>query len=140
MGAAAQLGRLVRIQDIKRAFGPVDTDSASQTTLFAFDFAIDVPFPIDNVGIYTEAVLIGLDADRNSAALKVCRAFKIVGGQLSALGVQASIVTPAVGDASMATISGSLDASGSAIHVGARGMAATNIRWTGFLWLCASEF
>jgi hypothetical protein len=130
----------VRIQDIKRAFGPVDTEDASQSTVFAFDFAVDVPFPIDNVGVYAESVLIGLDEAGNSAALKFVRAFKIIGSQLSALGVQASIVTPAVGDASLATISGSLDAVGSAIHVGARGVADTRVRWTGFLWLCASEF
>ncbi len=130
----------MRIQDARKAFGPIATADGNVATVFTYDPATELPVVVNNAGLHLEAVLIARDSSNNVASLRMARAFKTLGGTLTALGTQASVIAVGIGDVALATIAGTLDANANIIRVRATGIAATNITWTGFMWLCASEF
>jgi len=122
----------------------VATADATPTTVASIDVsALGVGVPVANATIWVEGRLYAVSGS-NFGFCKIGQTFKVSGGALSAIGALQVFTSGAagalIGDAGLATASGTFDASGSSVRLRAVGIAATNIVWDGYLDLSTGGF
>lgn len=134
------------------AAGTVNTTGATAPVVASFDLSA-LPGWAANVPVRVQAELHGRitsggNVDKMGSA-QGTRLFSVISSTVAAVtglvglglgGVIVANAMPLSGDAAIIAALMSIDFSGSSVRVNATGIAATNITFTGFLWVSTGEF
>lgn len=93
-----------------------------------------------NVGFHVEAVVSVKDGVTSYASMRAARAFRLIGGSLTALGTQAAAIGVGIGDAALGTALSVLDASGTTLRVRGTGITLLTLEWTAHVHIWSGEF
>lgn len=121
--------------------GPVQTTGVTITTVISVDVAaLPGVGSVDGAGILAKMLIIGKTAAGLTASWEAVRSYNRTSGTLAAEGASTEFSFEQVGNAALATVIITLDATGTTIRGRVEGVAATTINWHAYLALYSTAF